>query len=251
MSRGWEEEERQIIEMTRQIQEEQRKQARTRYRKNAFGASFALHQYTFDRDSGQVSQLNYARRYVEHWADMVQHNQGLLLWGPTGTGKTFAAACIANALVDQLVEVYMTTLGEVLLKLFGMSGEERITYFDRLAECQLLILDDFGMERRTSYAQEQVYELVNRRYLSGKPLIVTTNLTPEDFHQEPDLARRRINDRVWERCTPIRFDGANLRQERAADNLRWMRTMLGEGSAPEQEIPSGRTGGDGGEAYAG
>lgn len=146
-------------------------------RKRVFGSAQGLMDCTFDRDNGAVPQLAWARQYVEHWPEMRRENMGLLFWGPAGTGKTFAAACIANALVDLEVGVRMITLGEALLNLFGMSGEERIQYLEVLTTCGLLILDDFGVERRTPYAREQVYEIVNRRYLSGRPMVVTTNLT--------------------------------------------------------------------------
>lgn len=150
-------------------------------RKRVFGSAQGLMDCTFDRDNGAVPQLAWARQYVEHWPEMRRENMGLLFWGPAGTGKTFAAACIANALVDLEVGVRMITLGEALLNLFGMSGEERIQYLEVLTTCGLLILDDFGVERRTPYAREQVYEIVNRRYLSGRPMVVTTNLTLKEL----------------------------------------------------------------------
>ena len=197
-----------------------------RFRKCAFGEARLLYRCTFDRDNGDVPQLDLARRYAEHWEDMERENQGLLLWGSTGTGKTFAAACVANALVERLVTVRMTTLGQVLLRLFGLDGGARMEYLEDLVGCRLLILDDFGMERQTQYAQEQVYELINRRYLSGRPMIVTTNLTHQELTQTPELERRRIYDRVLERCVPVRFDGANQRQAQAAEAQRRMRQLL-------------------------
>ena len=194
-------------------------------RKRVFGSAQGLMDCTFDRDNGAVPQLAWARQYVEHWPEMRRENMGLLFWGPAGTGKTFAAACIANALVDLEVGVRMITLGEALLNLFGMSGEERIQYLEVLTTCGLLILDDFGVERRTPYAREQVYEIVNRRYLSGLPMIVTTNLTLKEL-KDADRDDGRIHDRVLERCVPVRFDGPSLRREKAAQKLRRAKELL-------------------------
>ena len=53
--------------------------------------------------------------------------------------------------------------------------------FPAFAATPLLILDDFGMERGTEYGLEQVYSVIDSRYRSGKPLIVTTNLTLDDL----------------------------------------------------------------------
>lgn len=194
-------------------------------REQIFKSARGLMDCTFDRDNGAVPQLACARRYVEHWQLMCKENMGLLFWGPAGTGKTFAAACIANALVEQEVPVRMITLGEALLNLFGMSGEERIQYLDELSTCGLLILDDFGVERRTPYAREQVYEIVNRRYLSGKPMVVTTNLTLEEL-KNAERDDSRIHDRVLERCVPVCFDGTSLRREKTAQRVRRMRALL-------------------------
>ena len=59
------------------------------------------------------------------------------------------------------------------------SFEGRNEYISRLCSFPLLILDDFGMERGTEYGLEQVYNVIDSRYRSGRPLIVTTNLTLE------------------------------------------------------------------------
>ena len=198
-------------------------------RKRVFGSAQGLMDCTFDRDNGAVPQLAWARQYVEHWPEMRRENMGLLFWGPAGTGKAFAAACIANALVDLEVGVRMITLGESLLNLFGMSGEERIQYLEVLTTCGLLILDDFGVERRTPYAREQVYEIVNRRYLSGRPMVVTTNLTLKEL-KNADRDDSRIHDRVLERCVPVCFDGTSLRREKTAERVKRMQTLLTGGS---------------------
>lgn len=194
-------------------------------RKRVFGSAQGLMACTFDKDNGAVPQLAWARQYVEHWPEMRRENMGLLFWGPAGTGKTFAAACIANALVDLEVGVRMITLGEALLNLFGMSGEERIQYLEVLTTCGLLILDDFGVERRTPYAREQVYEIINRRYLSGRPMVVTTNLTLKEL-KNADRDDSRIHDRVLERCVPVCFDGTSLRREKTAERIKRMQTLL-------------------------
>lgn len=200
-----------------------------RMREQMFKSAQELKNATFDKDKGAVPQLAWARQYVEHWPEMRRENMGLLFWGPAGTGKTFAAACIANALVDLEVGVRMITLGEALLNLFGMSGEERIQYLEVLTTCGLLILDDFGVERRTPYAREQVYEIINRRYLSGRPMVVTTNLTLEEL-KNADRDDSRIHDRVLERCVPVCFDGTSLRQEKTAERVKRMQTLLTGGS---------------------
>lgn len=64
-----------------------------------------------------------------------------------------------------------------LEKLPEMSAQDKEWYLNNLVSCDLLIVDDFGMERQTDYAREQVFNIIDGRYLARKPLIVTTNLS--------------------------------------------------------------------------
>lgn len=178
----------------------------------------ALFAYTFDRDDGQNPAMKYARRYVKHWAAMKERGQGLLLWGGVGTGKTFAAACIAHALTEQAVPVLMTNFSKILNSLSGMFSEDRNKYLASFHHFSLLIIDDLGIERNSEYALEQVYNVVDSRYLSRLPFIITTNLPLAELQAPKDLAHARIYDRVLERCTPICFNGPNYRKGNAAAN---------------------------------
>ena len=178
----------------------------------------ALLAYTFASDDGNNPTMKYARRYVEHWPQMKERGQGLLLWGGVGTGKTFAAACIAHALTEQGVPVLMTNFSKILNSLSGMFSEDRNKYLASFNHFSLLIIDDLGIERNSEYALEQVYNVVDSRYLSRLPFIITTNLLLAELQAPGDLAHARIYDRVLERCTPVCFSGKNYRKDNAAAN---------------------------------
>ena len=193
----------------------------------AFGSAAALRTHRFENDNGSVPALAEAKRYVEHWEEMRQNNIGLLLWGRPGNSKTFAAACIANALCEQWMDVRMTTLATVLEKLPVMSFQDQSRYLDSLRGCDLLILDDFGMERKTNYAQEQVFSIIDGRYLARKPLIVTTNLCMKDMKNPEDMTELRIFDRILELCVPVCFDGPSLRQSKAKEKLALYKELMG------------------------
>ena len=85
---------------------------------------------------------------------------GYLFWGGVGTGKSYLAACIANALMEKEVAVCMTNFATILNDL-AASFEGRNEYISRLCSYPLLILDDFGMERGTEYGLEQVYSVID------------------------------------------------------------------------------------------
>ena len=142
-----------------------------------------------------------------------------------GTGKSYLAGCIANALMEKEIPVRMTNFALILNDL-AASFEGRNEYISRLCRYPLLILDDFGMERGTEYGLEQVFHVIDSRYRSGKPLIVTTNLTLDDLRNPEDTAHSRIYDRLLSMCVPVRFTGDNFRQETAKRKMESMKKLI-------------------------
>jgi len=166
---------------------------------------------------------------------MKAENLGYLLWGNVGTGKSYFAGCIANALMEQEIPVRMTNFAAILNDLqrspympFSAGTEGRNDYISKLCAYPLLILDDFGMERGTEYGLEQVYNVVDSRYRSRKPLIVTTNLTLEHLQNPEDTAHARIYDRLTEMCVPVRFTGGNFRRITAQEKMERIKKLMEE-----------------------
>lgn len=195
----------------------------------------ALRDYTFENDEGYNPEMEKAHKYVEQWDKMKAMSAGLLLWGGTGTGKTFFAGCVANALIDKGVPVLMTNFARILNSLTNMFSEDRNGFIDSLNKYELLIIDDLGMERQSEFALEQVYNVIDSRYRSKKPLIVTTNLTLDELKNPTDISRKRIYDRVLERCVPLKINNKNIRTMNAAINFSAAKELLvGGGSNDER-----------------
>lgn len=186
----------------------------------------SLYNWTFDKDNGKNHVMKIAREYVDKWSEFLSKNVGLVLWGDVGTGKTFFAACIANALVEQNVSVKMTNFSTILNDLFAESDKNK--YLDRLNDHSLLIIDDLGIERGTEYALEQVYNVIDTRYKSGRPLIITTNLTLDELKNPTDVPHKRIYDRVLGMCVPVMFNGVNFRNQEAADKMEVAKKLFGK-----------------------
>lgn len=178
----------------------------------------AMRNWTFENDNGGNPQMKHALFYAEHFEKLKAENIGYLLWGGVGTGKSYFAGCIANALMEREIPVRMTNFAAVLNDL-AATYDRKNEYIEKLCRCSLLILDDFGMERGTEYALEQVYNVIDSRYRSGKPLIVTTNLSLDELQNPEDTAHARIYDRLLEMCCPIKFTGKNFRKETAQGKL--------------------------------
>lgn len=199
---------------------------RTKHLKASGLQDKALYGYTFDKDNGMNPEMKLAHNYVNNWEKMKSNSSGLLLWGDVGTGKSFFAGCIANALLEKGVPVLMTNFSRILNTLTGMHFEDRNQFIDSLNQYSLLIIDDLGIERNSEFALEQVFNVIDSRYRSKKPLIVTTNLTLQELNTPSDLPHKRIYDRILERCVPVRINNRNIRQENASANLQEAKKLL-------------------------
>lgn len=176
----------------------------------------------------ETPALRKCQNYVKHWTQMRETNSGLLLWGDTGTGKTFAAAAIANALIDRGTPVLVTSLPRVL----NMAGFDKTELVKQMQYYPLVVLDDLGAERegrdreRSDYVDELTYFAIDERYKAKKPLIVTTNLTLEQLCKPGSVKKQRIYDRVLEMCIPVACAGENLRRNAANAKRQQARALL-------------------------
>ena len=187
-------------------------------------AAQAFRNARFDQDDGKnAAPMSTVRRYAARWEECRQKNIGLMLYGGVGTGKSFAAACLANYLIDRKTPVCMTNLSGILN---GVQWEDRNAFVDDLTQYPLLILDDFGMERQTEYALEQVFNVVDTRYRSGKPLVVTTNLSLSEMKNPKSRDHARIYDRVLEMCQPVNFGASGRRTAKANEKMQLAAQLL-------------------------
>lgn len=201
------------------------------YRSVCFRGTEEMRGFTFDRDDGHGDPqlMQAARKYAEDFQQHLRDGMGLLFHGPVGTGKTFLAGCIANAVLAQGYKVKMTNFATVADEMWAVP--DKAAYIADLAKYPLLILDDLGVERKSEYMQEMVYKIVNARYVAGAPVIVTTNLTPDELTKTKDIGYRRTYDRLLEKCLPIEVNGRSRRRAAAAKTWTDMRQQLGIGGA--------------------
>ncbi len=183
--------------------------------------------WTFENDTTNCKQITMGKRYVAQFDQIRQDNVGMLFWGNVGTGKSFVAGCIANALIDKEVSVCMTNFGVILADMTNLKIDKN-EYMRNLNRNSLLIIDDFGMERDTLFALEQIYNVIDSRYTACKPLIVTTNLTLAELQNKNiQTDYQRIYDRVLEMCVPVLFEGESKRKHKADEKRNKLREILG------------------------
>ena len=180
---------------------------------------------SFRKTNDNAYNLKLCLRYANHFDEMLAKNQGLLFYGGVGTGKTFAAACIANHLLNQRIPVIMTSFVKLLESMQGFS-EDDSALIARLNRAKLLIIDDLGAERSTDYALEKVYDIVDSRYRAKLPIILTTNLSMTELKESNDIRYTRIYDRIFEMCYPMQFKGQSWRKVEAARRFDAMKNFL-------------------------
>ena len=151
-----------------------------------------------------------AKKYAGRFQDMYKKNQGLLLYGPVGTGKSFTAACIGNYLLNNAKPVIMTSFVKILQDIW--ENDREAEYITILNSASLLIVDDLGTERETDYALEKVYNIIDSRVRANKPMIITSNLELNDMMECEDIRKKRIYDRILECCYPMYVGGKSFRK---------------------------------------
>ncbi|HEO4734847.1 TPA: ATP-binding protein [Streptococcus agalactiae] len=179
--------------------------------------------YTFENYQGEENQsLMIAKNFVEDYEKMKKENIGLLFYGSVGSGKTYLACSIANSLIEQYqISVKIRNFAQIINELQKNSFDfDKNAYIESLVNTSVLILDDLGIERDTSYAKEQVYNIVNSRYLKQKPTIFTTNLSYETIQNCKDSVEyQRIYSRIIEMCIPVMVVGEDFRKFIQRDKL--------------------------------
>lgn len=179
-----------------------------------------------DDDGGQQQITDTLRRYVSRWDDMRRNNIGILFYGPVGVGKSFFSSCVCNEILKQRVSVCATSFSRVL-NVLQSSFDGRQETLDRLGRFQLLFLDDLGAERSTEFSLEQIFSVVDSRYRTKRPTLITTNLSVKDIENPQNMAYSRIFDRILEMC-PIRIavTGQSRRQGLADSRRALARELL-------------------------
>lgn len=188
-----------------------------------------------DKANPQISML--AQDYVKNFKKFKSNGLGMLFYGDTGTGKTFISACIGNALIEKEYSVYMTSISDLVNLMTKNYGNYRQEVLENLSKADLLILDDLGTENiliadtnssKQKEFLELTYKIIDSRYLTKKPLIVSTNYDAHTLQNPPTLDIKRIFERITERCRPILMNGVSRRGKQSYNNQMLFDSILND-----------------------
>ena len=155
--------------------------------------------------------LNYAKAFI---ADFSICGGNILMFGETGTGKTFLSNCIAKNLLDQghtvlylsAINLFEDVIADVVLNKNKHPDSE--TTYRYVYDCDLLIIDDLGTEFTNSLVSTQLYNCLNSRIRGRKSTIISTNL---NFKELNELYSDRITTRILAEYKVYKFYGENIR----------------------------------------
>lgn len=150
---------------------------------------------------------DHAQDTLRMWVDVKHERPNLLIFGPVGTGKTYAAVAALRAIHEHGATVAMWAI-TTLVDALSPSAPDPHGTMEAAINADVLLLDDLGLERGTDWVQERVYEVVNLRWADQVPTIVTSNVTP-------DVLSQVLGARVWSRlaheATALSLSGPDRR----------------------------------------
>ncbi len=151
------------------------------------------------------NNLKLAKRYV---SDFPIHTENLYLYGPSGTGKTFLAIAMARALLDEGNLVVYRTASQLMDDIKEIKFRDNRELENLMMESDLLIIDDLGTEMTSDLAKTEIFNLVNRRLIRKKKMIISSNLKLDNIR---DKYSERLSSRLMGDFLFIPFFGDDLR----------------------------------------
>lgn len=177
--------------------------------------SFSLDYYDKKSDIktgiSPYNQMSKILRYCKNYADNFSENsESILMKGATGLGKTHLSLAIANEVIKKgygVIYVSAPSLMQTLEKQF-FSKEDDNSTINMLIDCDLLIVDDLGTEFHGQLSVSQLYNIFNSRMLSGKPIIINTNLSMRELEK---IYSERFVSRISGNAQKLDFLGSDIR----------------------------------------
>lgn len=180
---------------------------------------------SYSRDMGNLRKIaeDFLKNYWERWE---KAGKGLYLWSKTpGSGKTFLSCCIGKSVMIKYdlrmrfitVPDYLAKVGESYKRQPGECDESAV-----YRECDLLIFDDIGAQKSGEWQQQEVFRIINERLNTGKVIIFTSNICPEDLN----LDGRTIN-RIMKKSVVLQMPEESIRGREAKEEQdRFLRNIL-------------------------
>lgn len=163
-------------------------------------------------------QVGVARSYVRALDQRLTEGRGLWFFGDVGTGKTTLAMLVSRAALDSGRSVAIYSLPRLLAEIRSTFDDGTpgayTDFLARLAQVELLHLDDVGAEKTSPWVLEQLYSIINDRYEAERAVVITTNLDRDALAEQ--IGERTVS-RLEEMCEVCPLFGRDQRRVVAVD----------------------------------
>ncbi len=153
-------------------------------------------------------------KYAENFTPETSGN--IAMFGGTGLGKTHLSSAVAGKVIEKGHDVYyasaLSLFADFEMRRFGNSSSASADgNINRYFDCDLLIIDDLGIEVINQFTSSCLYDIINSRLNAKKPTIISTNLTQEEFRKK---YWDRITSRVLGEYIVLPFCGTDIREQK-------------------------------------
>jgi DNA replication protein DnaC len=186
---------------------------RLRHANLRFPASIA------ELDYGAVRSFDDARYHMLATGQWIADRENAIIEGPTGVGKTWLACALGDKACRDGRSVRYESAPLLMADLAAARGGKRHSYrMQNLAAVDLLILDDWGLERFTADQRVEIFEVLDRRCGQRSTLIASQHAV-ERWSQiiGESTTSAMLVDRLIHNAHRLRLTGTSLRQRPASD----------------------------------
>ena len=178
---------------------------------------FRWEYYSDKTDEDGISPLKNMQKIYRKCIDFVEnfdrHDTNLFFIGSPGLGKTFLCNSIAKDLLDKGKSVIYNTVPDLIDAMrkykFDFDNEEsNLPYLNDIYNCDLLIMDDLGTELFTQFSGQVIYNILNKRIVNSRKMVISTNLSVQDFQS---TYSERIVSRIIGNFEACKFVGDDIR----------------------------------------
>lgn len=174
--------------------------------------NYAMEKISFEsRETKENTHIRACKKYISKMSQMLDEGKGLFLCGKSGAGKSYAAICFANAVMDRMFKAYFREQWQIT-KLSQFDNNDKFE-LNKLENATFLIIDDFNPDKLNDYGREVIFNLFDTRIKRKLPTFFTSNATKSSIENPINPSDKRIMDRIIQNCHIIDNSSNNYRRE--------------------------------------